>query len=336
MSRQSFDELGNPVPGGLNDVRLGPTSRNEICVTCGLDDKACTGHLSHVELPLPVYHPLLMDQTHLLLRSQCAHCQRLRMPEPEQRAAVLLLWLYKRGRWEEAQALEAKISAAQVGAKEAKKAAKDKATAKAAAAKRKAAAAKAAAKAAKEGGIGGLVAGEAMEVDFGSDDDEGNGSGEEEEALTAAAAEAAEAGVHEVLRDHERRLLGLSDAALRGDLDGGGGGGALSGDAGGAAAAKAAEARCGGQAQGEVGALPILSSHERSMKHRYSKGLLADLYGAKRCGSCGGWSPTVSCSPPPTMHRGRHEYMTHMSVTRGKKREPKLSPLTMPCGKTGQ
>ena len=88
-SQEAFDRMGNPIPGGLNDPRLGPIDHNEVCPTCGFTGRMCTGHLGHVELPLPIFHPLLMDHLLLLLQSQCAHCYKLRVPEKEKRVVHL-------------------------------------------------------------------------------------------------------------------------------------------------------------------------------------------------------------------------------------------------------
>ena len=101
--------MGNPIPGGLNDPRLGPVDHNETCPTCGLTGRMCTGHLGHVELPLPIFHPLLMDHLLLLLQSQCAHCYKLRVPEKEKRVAALMLKLFTNGSWQAAKEVESEF-----------------------------------------------------------------------------------------------------------------------------------------------------------------------------------------------------------------------------------
>lgn len=247
-SVETFDDLGNPVPGGLNDPVLGPTARGDRCTTCGLDDKECTGHSSHIELPLPVYHPLLMDQCHLLLRAQCAHCARLRLPESEKRAAACLLRLYRRGEWQAAQAFEAELTAAAVCAREQAASAKVKAGALASKAKIKAAMARNAARKAKAEAQAAqgdgralaatLMATEAMEVDFGSDDES------EEDGDSAAGGEGGASSVVATVAKQEaaQAAAGLTKPA--------GGGGSQSKSS---------------------APLPILSSHERSLRHRHTK-----------------------------------------------------------------
>ena len=44
----------------------GPHEKMENCGTCSLTDMKCPGHLGHIELPVPVYHPLWMRQLELV------------------------------------------------------------------------------------------------------------------------------------------------------------------------------------------------------------------------------------------------------------------------------
>ena len=57
---QAFDNLQRPMPKGLYDEALGPIDRGK-CVTCGLSYSHCPGHMGHIELAVPVYHPLLFN-----------------------------------------------------------------------------------------------------------------------------------------------------------------------------------------------------------------------------------------------------------------------------------
>lgn len=77
----SLDELGTPVRGGLYDPTLGPTDELETCQTCGLKAKFCPGHMGHVELAYPVYHPLMFNLMYKLLRCVCFNCHRFLLPE---------------------------------------------------------------------------------------------------------------------------------------------------------------------------------------------------------------------------------------------------------------
>lgn len=74
---ETFDSLLHPNYGGLYDPALGPADRDEICDTCGQNNIHCPGHLGHIELPLPVYHPIFMKIMIVILRSSCFCCHNL-------------------------------------------------------------------------------------------------------------------------------------------------------------------------------------------------------------------------------------------------------------------
>ncbi|KAI1104433.1 beta and beta-prime subunits of DNA dependent RNA-polymerase [Jackrogersella minutella] len=74
----TFDSLLNPIPGGLYDPALGAWG-DSVCTTCNLTQPNCPGHIGHIDLPVPVYHPVFMDQILRLLRAQCQYCFRFRM-----------------------------------------------------------------------------------------------------------------------------------------------------------------------------------------------------------------------------------------------------------------
>ncbi|KAI2473314.1 beta and beta-prime subunits of DNA dependent RNA-polymerase [Annulohypoxylon bovei var. microspora] len=74
----TFDSLLNPIPGGLYDPALGAWG-DQVCTTCNLAQPHCPGHVGHIDLPVPVYHPVFMDQILRLLRAQCQYCFRFRM-----------------------------------------------------------------------------------------------------------------------------------------------------------------------------------------------------------------------------------------------------------------
>ncbi|EAQ83890.1 hypothetical protein CHGG_10294 [Chaetomium globosum CBS 148.51] len=78
----TFDNLLNPIPGGLYDPALGSWG-DALCLTCNLNQAQCPGHPGHIELPVPVYHPVFMDQAYRLLRAQCVYCHRFRLPRHE-------------------------------------------------------------------------------------------------------------------------------------------------------------------------------------------------------------------------------------------------------------
>ncbi|KAF3924577.1 hypothetical protein ABW20_dc0109485 [Dactylellina cionopaga] len=83
VNPSTFDVNGNPVDGGLYDPALGPFGRSIACSTCNLSNENCPGHVGHISLPTPVYHPVFFDQMYRLLRSTCIYCHHLRLSRQE-------------------------------------------------------------------------------------------------------------------------------------------------------------------------------------------------------------------------------------------------------------
>lgn len=75
---QIYDNLNQPIAGGLYDPAMGPIEKNESCVTCGLKAIDCLGHMGHIQLSLPVYHPLLFDLLYKLIKAKCFTCHKFR------------------------------------------------------------------------------------------------------------------------------------------------------------------------------------------------------------------------------------------------------------------
>lgn len=57
------------------------------CRTCGMNADHCPGHCGHIDLPTPMYHPMLFDTCYKLLRSTCFYCHRFRF-DPRRVALV--------------------------------------------------------------------------------------------------------------------------------------------------------------------------------------------------------------------------------------------------------
>ena len=103
----AFDSLGNPLPNGLYDARMGPTSQSSPpCVTCGLVYAHCPGHVGHIELNVPLYHPLLFSQLFALLRTKCWSCHQLRLGKDKVRLFSIKLKLLGMGNTSDALNLE--------------------------------------------------------------------------------------------------------------------------------------------------------------------------------------------------------------------------------------
>ena len=112
-SSQAYGFTNSPLPGGLCDPRMGPANdRDPPCPTCGLRKQSCPGHFGHIELAVPVHHPLLINEILTLLRCKCLVCHRLRAP-PRQlalyRAKFNLLY---QGRIDELHSLDTQMQVA--------------------------------------------------------------------------------------------------------------------------------------------------------------------------------------------------------------------------------
>ncbi|OIR56410.1 MAG: DNA-directed RNA polymerase I subunit RPA1, partial [Amphiamblys sp. WSBS2006] len=74
---ESFDGLGSNIKNGLYDLAMGPTDFHSVCTTCGKGFRDCTGHFGHIELPLPVYNPMLEDILRKVAKMVCVECCRV-------------------------------------------------------------------------------------------------------------------------------------------------------------------------------------------------------------------------------------------------------------------
>ena len=74
-----FDALNNPVIDGLYDPAFGPIEQFGVCATCGLSQHHCPGHFGHIDLVVPVYHPLLFPTVTKVLRCACLNCHKFKM-----------------------------------------------------------------------------------------------------------------------------------------------------------------------------------------------------------------------------------------------------------------
>lgn len=117
IRKASVIEVTNPIaldankvaqPESLCDPAMGTSAgnRSSTCPTCGQSGLACSGHLGHIELPLPVYNPLTMGKMLSLLKIQCFSCHRLRIRPALVKTYTSCLRLVKRGRTKEARELE--------------------------------------------------------------------------------------------------------------------------------------------------------------------------------------------------------------------------------------
>ena len=93
----TFDSLMHANPGGLYDIALGPGDKVELCGTCGLNYFHCPGHMGHIQLPLPVYHPVFFSSLYKVLRCTCFNCCHLLAPKAKTELVVAQLKLLEAG-----------------------------------------------------------------------------------------------------------------------------------------------------------------------------------------------------------------------------------------------
>ena len=70
-------DSGLPAEHGLNDPRMGVTTRGIICQTCFGDMKQCPGHFGHIKLTEPVYHIGFVTMVSKVLKCVCFNCSRI-------------------------------------------------------------------------------------------------------------------------------------------------------------------------------------------------------------------------------------------------------------------
>ena len=88
----TFDGI-HPTAGGLYDPALGPIDQKDRCTTCSLLGAHCPGHVGHIELPYPVFHPLFFMRMFHLLRITCRYCHKLTVSRSIKALAVAQLKL---------------------------------------------------------------------------------------------------------------------------------------------------------------------------------------------------------------------------------------------------
>ena len=68
---------GNPVEGGINDLRMGTVDKNLRCRTCDCNFADCAGHFGYIELVKPMYHVGFIETCRKILRCVCFNCSKL-------------------------------------------------------------------------------------------------------------------------------------------------------------------------------------------------------------------------------------------------------------------
>jgi len=93
----SFDGFGHPLPDGLYDLRMGPLSSDQTCLTCKLGYFNCPGHFGHYKLSRVVLNPLTFDSVYSIAKSCCTNCFHFKITATERILLYTKLKILKRG-----------------------------------------------------------------------------------------------------------------------------------------------------------------------------------------------------------------------------------------------
>jgi len=72
-----IDNVKKSGTGSIYDPRMGAGVGNGLCETCGDTPTRCTGHPGHIELAIPIVHPLFYRTVEKVLNCVCMKCNRL-------------------------------------------------------------------------------------------------------------------------------------------------------------------------------------------------------------------------------------------------------------------
>lgn len=76
-SHELFAPGGQPVPGGVYDLRLGTTDHSWLCLSCSQGKKLCPGHRGHLALRVGVVQPVGVPEVRRWLRVVCLQCSEV-------------------------------------------------------------------------------------------------------------------------------------------------------------------------------------------------------------------------------------------------------------------
>ena len=77
VSYELFNPQGDPIPGGVCDLRLGTTDHKFQCATCGHRKKQCLGHRGSLNLKIGVLQPVGISEVRRWLKVACIKCGAL-------------------------------------------------------------------------------------------------------------------------------------------------------------------------------------------------------------------------------------------------------------------
>ena len=69
--------------GTVYDPRMGVLKNHALCVTCNKSNDKCTGHFGHIELPVPIPHPMYPEEILMYMNMTCGDCSSLLITQKE-------------------------------------------------------------------------------------------------------------------------------------------------------------------------------------------------------------------------------------------------------------
>lgn len=80
LSNTTINKRGIVHRGGINDSRLGTTTRSMLCSTCANEMKYCPGHFGHIRLYQPVFNVEFVRIIYKILNCICVNCSGILCP----------------------------------------------------------------------------------------------------------------------------------------------------------------------------------------------------------------------------------------------------------------
>jgi DNA-directed RNA polymerase II subunit RPB1 len=77
VSDSLYNTNGDPINGGVYDLRLGTTDHNHLCNTCKNGKKLCPGHRGYLELKAAVLQPIGINEIRQWLKIICLNCGKI-------------------------------------------------------------------------------------------------------------------------------------------------------------------------------------------------------------------------------------------------------------------
>ncbi|KAI8114773.1 DNA-directed RNA polymerase III subunit RPC1 [Lucilia cuprina] len=85
VSKNLYQAQRQPVPYGVLDRRMGVSSKDSSCETCGQGLNECIGHFGYLDLSLPVFHIGHFRSTINILQMICKSCSHVMLKESEKK-----------------------------------------------------------------------------------------------------------------------------------------------------------------------------------------------------------------------------------------------------------